>query len=221
MSEEPDGRADGLERGRVAPALAAEFPKLALFHCTEAAAPGRSPTGVKRRLRELSSRFSGPAAVQMRQAAVPQAYRVFFRSIGLDPDVQRPPGEEAAVARLMHGGFRSRSLLDDALLLAVVETGVPVWALDAAHVEGPLELRAGVEGERLGRSEDAPHVPGGRLVIADAEGPLAVLFGDLAPGHGVTRKTEAITLFTVAVPGVPAIHVEEAMATCRDVLTSA
>ena len=48
------------------------------------------------------------------------------------PTTSRTPVEAAVVDRLLHGGFRSRGLLDDALLLAVVETGVPVWALDDA-----------------------------------------------------------------------------------------
>ena len=38
------------------------------------------------------------------------------------------------------------------LLIALVDTGVPVWALDAESVDGPLGIRASREGERLGRS---------------------------------------------------------------------
>jgi hypothetical protein len=45
-----------------------------------------------------------------------------------------------------------------------------------------------------------------------------VLFGDLAPGHGVTSQTTRMRLFTVAVAGVPAIHVEEALWTCASIL---
>ena len=69
------------------------------------------------------------------------------------------------------------------LLIALVDTGVPVWALDAESLDGPLGIRASREGERLGRSADAPPLPGGRLVVADASAALAVLFGELAPGH--------------------------------------
>ena len=35
----------------------------------------------------------------MRTKPIPQAYRAFFRQIGLDPDVDRIPSEEAARRR--------------------------------------------------------------------------------------------------------------------------
>jgi DNA/RNA-binding domain of Phe-tRNA-synthetase-like protein len=156
--------------------------------------------------------------VAQRQQPVPWAYRVFYRHVGLDPDADRTPAEAAMLDRLMHGGFKSDNLLEDALLVALVETGVPIWALDAAKVDGTLGVRVAAEGEHLGRAEDAPPVPAGRLVVADARSPLAVLFGELAPGHGVTRDTASMRLFSVQVAGVPAIHVEEALFQCSEIL---
>jgi hypothetical protein len=47
----------------------------------------------------------------------------------------------------------------------------------------------------------------------------ALLFGSIAPGHGAEAGTERITVFAVGVDGVPAIHVEEALWTCGEVLT--
>jgi DNA/RNA-binding domain of Phe-tRNA-synthetase-like protein len=213
---------DGVEAVpcRVAAELSAEFPELGMLALELDAVPGRSPPGVREHLRGLSSRFRGADALHMRRAAVPHAYRVFFRHIGLDPDAVRPPAEAAAVDRLLAGEFPSRNRLDDALLIALVETGVAVWALDAGRVEGALELRLARAGEELGRRDGAPAVPAGRIVVADAGGPLALLFGDLAPGHGVTAATRRMRLFTVTVPHVPAIHVEEALATAVDVLRS-
>jgi DNA/RNA-binding domain of Phe-tRNA-synthetase-like protein len=204
--------------GWVAADLAEEFPRLGVVSLTVDARPGRTPPGVRQRLRELSSRFRGPAAVVMRQEPVPWAYRVFFRHIGLDPDVTRTPVEKAAVDRLLAGEFRSRGLVDDALLIAVVETGVPVWALDAEAVDGPLGVRTTVAGETFGRGPDGPPVTPGRLAVADAEAPLAILFGEIAPGHGVRGETRRMTLFAVRVDGVPAIHVEESLWTCAGVL---
>ena len=95
---------------------------------------------------------------------------------------------------MQHGGFKSRNLLDDAITIAVMETSVPVWALDAAALDGDLRLRTAAAGEGI---------PGGRLVVADAARPVAVLFGDIAAGAGVTQRTREIVLFSVAVPGVP------------------
>jgi DNA/RNA-binding domain of Phe-tRNA-synthetase-like protein len=206
------------EAGWVDAEVADEFPELRLFELAVDARPGRTPRSVQERLRYLSSRFRGPQAVAQRQQPVPWAYRVFYRHVGLDPDADRTPAEAAMLDRLMHGGFKSDNLLDDALLVALVETGVPIWALDAAKVDGTLGVRVAAEGEHLGRAEDAPPVPAGRLVVADARSPLAVLFGELAPGHGVTRDTASMRLFSVQVAGVPAIHVEEALFQCSEIL---
>jgi DNA/RNA-binding domain of Phe-tRNA-synthetase-like protein len=201
--------------------VADEFPELRLIEMPVDARPGRSPESVRDHLRYLSNRFRGAQAVAQRQAAVPWAYRVFYRHVGLDPDADRTPAEAAMLDRLMHGGFKSENLVDDALLIALVETGVPIWALDATRVDGSLGVRVARAGERLGRAEAAPPVLDGRLVIADAQTPLAVLFGELAPGHGVTADTREMRLFSVQVAGVPSIHVEEALWQCADVLVEA
>lgn len=209
-----------LRAGWVQEDVAAEFPQVALLFTTVRASSGRSPRGVRQRLHGLSDRLRGAQAIVMRQAPIPWAYRVFYRHIGIDPDAQRTPIEAAVLERLLRGGFKSRSLLDDALTIALVETGVPFWALDSEAVEGRLGLRAAGADETLGRSPQALPVPPGRLVVADQRTPLAVLFGDVAEGHGVTRHTEHMTLFTVRVTGVPQIHVEEAMFTCLEILQS-
>jgi DNA/RNA-binding domain of Phe-tRNA-synthetase-like protein len=169
---------------------------------------------VRSRLRELSNRLRGPAAVALRRQPVPAAYRVFFRHIGLDPDTARTPIEAAVLERMLRGGFLSGGLLEDVLLIALVDTGVPVWALDAGAVDGPLGIRSSVSGERLGRERHAPELPASRLVVADASTPLAVLFGELAPGHRPAAATRALTLFAVQVAGVPDLYVEEALWNC-------
>jgi DNA/RNA-binding domain of Phe-tRNA-synthetase-like protein len=207
--------------GHIEPALAEEFPGLRLAWLTVAAGPGGSPPGVVSRLMMLSNRFRGSSVVAMRTQPIHRAYRSFFRQIGLDPDTTRIPSENAALARLMHGGFRSRGLVDDALLIALVETGVGVWALDADRVgPGGVGIRSSVAGDRLGASELGAHLAPGRLVVADVHTVHALLFGDLAPGHGVERRTTRIMLFAIGVAGVPAIHIEEALWLAADVLRS-
>jgi DNA/RNA-binding domain of Phe-tRNA-synthetase-like protein len=207
--------------GWVAAELAEEFPRLGVVYLTVEARTGKTPAGVRQRLRILSSRFRGGAAVALRDEPVPWAYRVFFHHIGLDPDVTRTPVEQAAVDRLVAGEFRSTNIVRDALLIAVVETGVPLWALDADTIEEPLGIRNTVAGETLGRGPDAEPVTPGRLAVADAAGPLAILFGGLARAHGVRSDTRRMTLFAVRVDGVPSIHVEEALWTCASVLGAA
>jgi DNA/RNA-binding domain of Phe-tRNA-synthetase-like protein len=176
---------------------------------------GSSPHDIQARLRELSNRYRGATAVAVRREPVPAAYRVFFRHIGLDPDVKRTPIEAAVLERLLRGGFLSGGLLEDVLLIALIDTGVPVWALPADSLEGPLGIRSSGEGERLGRSARAPLLTVGTLVIADASTPLAILFGALAPGHEPAVATRRLALFAVQVAGVPEVYVEEALWTGR------
>jgi len=198
MSDEPPSA------GRIAPAVAAEFPELALWRLDVDALSGRSPDDVRERLRHLANRFRGAEAVLMRSRPIPHAYRVFFRHIGLDPDAQRTPVEQRALERLMHGEFRSAGIVEDALTIAIMETGVPVWALDAAGLAGDLELREAA--------------PGGRLVVADAAGPVALLFSEPVPEHAVRKDTRRIALFSIQVAGVPSIHVGEALWVAAEIL---
>jgi DNA/RNA-binding domain of Phe-tRNA-synthetase-like protein len=210
--------------GRVAPELRAEFPGLRLVWGVVEARVRGSSREVRRRLRGLSDRIGGAGVVAMRTRPVPHAYRAFFRQVGLDPDTARIPSEEAAVRRLLQGGFESRDTLQDALLIAVVETGVPVWALDGGAVDlASLGIRAAVAGERLGGRGSAEGVPlaSGQLVVADADRVHATLFGEpvawCAPGSALRE----IVLYAVAVEGVPAIHVEEALWAATEVLGAA
>jgi DNA/RNA-binding domain of Phe-tRNA-synthetase-like protein len=204
--------------GFVAPDLAAEFPELALAYTLVDATPGRSPATVRERLRYASDRFTGGKAVTMRQQPVPSAYRVFFRHIGIDPDEQRTPIEAIAVERMRAGRFASRGLVDDALLLATLETGVPVQAFDAAAIEGRLGLRLSRPGEQL---DEWRPLAGGNVTIADERRPLAVLFGDVAPDTAPSRRTRQVALAAIRVKGVPAVSVEEALWTAVDTLSTA
>jgi DNA/RNA-binding domain of Phe-tRNA-synthetase-like protein len=179
---------------------------------------GSSPPQVIARLRELSNRFRGARAVGIRREPVPGAYRVFFRQIGLDPDVVRTPIEAAVMERMLRGGFHPQSLLEDVLLIALLDTGVPVWALDGESIDGQLGIRASEEGEPLGRAGDAPPLPAGRLVVADASAALATLFGESAPAHAPHARTSRLTLFAVQVAGVPTLYAEESLWSARAAL---
>ena len=57
-------------------------------------------------------------------------------------------------------------------------------------------------------------------MLADDAGPLAELFGELAPGAGPGRRTVRLRLVAVRIPGVPSIHVEEALWTCQESLAA-
>jgi DNA/RNA-binding domain of Phe-tRNA-synthetase-like protein len=184
-----------VHEGFVAPELAAEFPDLRVVWAEVPAAAGPSPKALRERLRELSDRLRGAQAIALRGRDVPHAYRVFFRHIGLDPDVVRVPVEALVLERLMHGGYLSRGRLPDALSIACIETGVPVWALDADRLELPLGVRTA----------------GDAIVLADAAGPVTELFAAPGEAHAPTRETRRLALVTVVVPGVPALFAEEAL----------
>lgn len=210
-------------RGWCESELERELPGLGLMSAAVELGARRSPTGssppaIVARLRELSNRWRGGRAINVRQEPVPAAYRVFFRQIGLDPDATRTPIEAAVLARMIDGGFVSRGLLADVLTLALMDTAVPVWALDADTVSGPLGIRSSQPGERLGRGADGAPLGRGRLVIADADTTLAILFGEPADLHRPKRSTRRLLLYAVQVAGVPSLHVEETLWACRAAL---
>jgi DNA/RNA-binding domain of Phe-tRNA-synthetase-like protein len=208
-----------LRAGWVGEELAAEFPELALIQATVEAHAGRTPPAVKERLRAMSDRFTGPKAVQVRQQPVPWAYRVFFRQVGIDPDARRTPAEAVALERMRAGAFNSRNLVEDALLIATVETGVPVLAYDADRVDGELGLRLASAGERLGG--EGRDLRGGEIVVADGSGALSVLFGDTAAERSVTPGIARTLIAAVRVKGVPYVSVEEALWIAAETLAGA
>ena len=192
-----------MKTGFVAPELHEEFPGLRVAWTEVEAADGRTPHDLRERLRALADRVRGAQAIALRGQEVPHAHRVFFRHIGLDPDVRRTPVEAVALRRMEHGGFRSQGLVADAITVAVMETGVGVWAFDADRLRGGLGIA--MDGERL--------------VLADGSGPVGELFGEPDAEFAVTRETRRIALVSVAVPNVPGIFVEEALWICSDILS--
>jgi DNA/RNA-binding domain of Phe-tRNA-synthetase-like protein len=201
--------------GWVEPELAEEFPELSLVHASLDVRPQRSPREVKHRLRMLADRYTGGKVVHMRQDPVPWAYRVFSRQVGIDPDHDRTPVEAVALRRLKHGGLRSENLVDDALTIAIAETGVPLIALDAARVDGELGMRLARAGETLGGARPLSER---QLVVADARRPVALVLGEVGQDAGVTPETERMILCALGVKGVPRICLEEALWSAAETL---
>src|SRR4051794_38607879 len=202
MPSEPE-----VARGYGDATLRSALPERGLVEAELPVRPGRSREAVRARLRQASDRFTGAKAVALRQQPIPWANRVFFRHVVIDPDERRTPIEAIALERMRAGGLLSRNLVDDALLLATLETGVPGLAFRPAAVDGALGLRVPSGGETLG----ALPLAGGRVVVADSSKPLAVLFGDTAEGCAVQWSSERMVLAAVRVKGVPEVSVEEAL----------
>ncbi len=195
-------------QGRVTPHIAEEFPGLTVTWVEVEATPGRSPEGVRARLRVLSDRFYGSHAITMRERPIPWAYRVFFRQIGLDPDRTRTPVEQLAFERLHDGAFLSAGLPADALTIATVETGVALRAFDADRIEGQICVRASAPGESLPGCGDLAH---GTLVLADDVAPLSLLFGETAPAQRVEPECRRVAIVAIGVHAVPRIAIDEAL----------
>jgi DNA/RNA-binding domain of Phe-tRNA-synthetase-like protein len=204
--------------GKVSSVLRDEFPGLALRYTIVDAKPGRSSAGVKMHLRYLSNRFYGQRALNLRREPIASSYRVFYRHIGLDPDEFRTPIEAAALERLRAGGFKSHGLVDDAITIAIVETGVAMRALDADRITGRLGLRIAQPDERLGGERDGLKLPEGTLVLADDKSVVGLIFGETAPRLEVQRETRRVAVCAIQVQGVPDISVEEALWCCVGVL---
>lgn len=197
------------EQGWVAPHVADEFPGLGIAWVEVDGREAASSEPIRRRLRDLSDRFYGSHAIHMRERPIPWAYRVFFRQIGLDPDLTRTPIEKLALDRLHDGAFVARGIPADALTIATVETGVALRAFDAERLDGRLCIRDSAPGESLpGRAGELAH---GTLVVADERTPLEPLFGGGSPDHGVGAGTSRVAIAAVQVKGVPQASVDEAL----------
>lgn len=172
---------------------------------------GPSPEAVRARLASLASRWRGARAVNVRQEPITAAYRVLFRHIGLDPEVKRTPLEALALERMVDGGFPPKDALSDVLRVVIADTGVPVWALDADTLSGPLGIRLSREQEPFGDGVDPLGLDAGQLLVADADRALGLLFGELSPTHRPGAGTRKLALFSLRAAGVPRLYVEEAL----------
>jgi len=180
--------------GPVDPRVAEALPGVGIAFCAVTLSGDplrRSPRELRERLRALSDRLRGSRALAERNHPTPLAYRATLRHLGRE---ERSPSEELTVAALVHGGYRSRGLLSDALLIATVETEVGVWAHDGGRPRLAFD---------------------GAPVVADDRGPIAPLFTDPAT---VTRATRHLHLYALTAPGVPDMSVTEALWTAAELL---
>lgn len=152
---------------------------------------GPSPAAVRERLQALSNRFNGAKAINLRREPIPAAYRVFYRHIGLDPDPARTPIEAAVAERMLDGEFVTRGLLADVLLIALLDTGVPVWALDADTVTGELGIRTSGDGEAVGDQAVGGGAVGGEAARGQAKAGQAV-GGKPVGGEAVGRARQHV-----------------------------
>ena len=216
---EPVKRPVELKRSAVEGSLREEFPELALWIAEVQARTGESPPAVRRRLDDTAHRLTAAAAIGDRGESTPWAYRVFARRLGIDPEEPQRAVEAAALKKGAGERSQSAGLLEDALLIAVAQTGVPVLAFDAAELDGELWLRRARAGERL--AGDSRGIPAGRPVLSDTVRAVAAPFGPVDAAAPVTAATERIALAALEVKGVPEMSIEEALWTVVEILREA
>jgi len=208
-----------VRQGWVAAELAAEFPGLAVYSLTVDARPAKTPDAIREQMRALAGRITGAKVVQSRQDTVPWSYRVLWRRLGVDPDSDRTPVESLMVQRLEHGGLPSHGTPNDAIVVATLETGVPVVIADAAKVDGDPGLRPAGPGESVGGAEGA--LRSGEVIYADGQGPLARLDGEVAVDRAVDDGTTTMLICALAAPAVSQIEIDEALWIAAELLEAA
>jgi DNA/RNA-binding domain of Phe-tRNA-synthetase-like protein len=112
------------------------------------------------------------AAVRANPPAEVAAVRTMYKRVGIDP-TKRRPSSEALLRRVRKGEPLPRiNSMVDVCNWCSLEFQLPYGLYDAAHIEGDVVLRIGVEGESYpGIRKDDVRV-GGRITLADSRGPF-------------------------------------------------
>jgi len=138
------------------------------------------------------------AAAESRVRAAPPpdtaAVRTMYKRVGIDPTKTRP-SSEALLRRVRKGDPLPRiNSMVDVCNWCSFEFQLPYGLYDAAHIEGDVTLRIGVEGESYpGIRKDVVHV-GGRITLADAAGPFGNPTSDSARTMVTTATTRALVV---------------------------
>jgi DNA/RNA-binding domain of Phe-tRNA-synthetase-like protein len=118
-----------------------------------------------------------------------------YKRVGIDP-TKRRPSSEALLRRVRKGeGLPRINSMVDVCNWCSLEFQLPYGLYDAAHIDGDVVLRLGMEGESYpGIRKDEVHV-GGRITLADSRGP----FGNPTSDSARTMVTPATTRALVVV----------------------
>jgi DNA/RNA-binding domain of Phe-tRNA-synthetase-like protein len=132
------------------------------------------------------------AAVRAHPPEQITAVRTMYKRVGLDPTKTRP-SSEALLRRVRKGDSLPRiNSMVDVCNWCSFEFQLPYGLYDAARIEGAVELRLGREGESYaGIRKDDVHV-GGRIALADAQGPFGNPTSDSARTMVTTATRRAL-----------------------------
>lgn len=171
------------------------------------AVDARAGSRVARRMDDVGARIDGRNAASLPLGTIPSAYRTLARQLGLDPDTDGTPLAGLLRERIRLGRLPSAGLVPDACTCAMLETGVPVFALPLTAVAGDLGLAVARAGETL-PGEHAEPLPEGSVVVSDLARPLALA---MLPPPLEPAPREGVVLYALRAPGVADLELDEAL----------
>ena len=135
------------------------------------------------------------ARVRIAPPAESAAVRTMYKKLGIDPTKTRP-SNEALLRRVRKGDAIPRiNSAVDIVNWCSLEFQLPYGLYDAAKIGGRVTMRRGAEGEKYaGIRKDEVNV-GGRITVADEQGP----FGNPTSDSARTMVTPATTELLVIV----------------------
>jgi len=185
--------------GAVSPEVESEFPGIGVRFCFVAGGPSKTPAGLSQELDLAADRITGAQAVRVAAEPVAALYRALRAQLGMDPSVGEGTAEDVIRRRLLEGGFRPSGIPADAITLATLETGIPLWAFGVSKA---------LSGPRISLWSDPST---GVVELRSDDLRMATLFGEPHPEFEVTRKSEQMCLVALVAPGVVPEIVELAL----------
>jgi DNA/RNA-binding domain of Phe-tRNA-synthetase-like protein len=149
-------------------------------------------TVVEREARLNSPLAAAEAAGRMHPPEEIAAVRTMYKRVGLDPTKTRP-SSEALLRRVRRGDSLPRiNSMVDVCNWCSLEFQLPYGLYDASRIDGDVELRIGNDGESYpGIRKDDVNV-GGRITLADTQGPFGNPTSDSARTMVTTSTTRAL-----------------------------
>ena len=137
---------------------------------------------------------------RVESSEITAAVRTMYKQVGIDPTKTRP-SSEALLRRVRKGDELPRiNSLVDVINWCSLETQLPFGLYDLDRIDGDVELRLGRDGEEYaGIRTDTVHV-GGRLTLADAQGPFGNPTSDSARTMVTIATTRALVVIFCPAP---------------------
>jgi DNA/RNA-binding domain of Phe-tRNA-synthetase-like protein len=134
------------------------------------------------------------ARVRVKPPAESAAVRTMYKRVGIDPTKTRP-SNEALLRRIRKGGAIPRiNSMVDVINWCSVEWQLPYGLYDLSHLNGPVTLRLGRDGEEYaGIRKDIVHVAG-RITVVDDDGPFGNPTSDSARAMVTSATSEALVV---------------------------